>query len=281
MTELDSNLAPRILVVDGSKVTRKMIENCIRADVPGADVIACETAADAKKALETGEVTLITTALRLPDEDGVAFARYVREHAPQAFIPIIVVSGDVQDRLVNRSFTDDITDYFDKSLGFTALAAFIRGYVSTDNRVQGTVLYVEDSKVVAVATRRMMEKNGLSVLHKMSAEEAIDVISEARQSGQMVEASVVLSDVYLKGGLTGKDLLMKVRGDFAYTKTELPVLIMTGDDNPANQSALIKEGANDIVQKPIEERRLINKLRFQMTLAQNARRAVLASRTEA
>ena len=39
---------------------------------------------------------------------------------------------------------------------------------------------------------------------------------------------------------------------------------MTGDANPANQSDLLRHGANDLVQKPIEERLLVTKLLFQL-----------------
>jgi len=51
-------------------------------------------------------------------------------------------------------------------------------------------------------------------------------------------ADVVLSDVNLKGELTGGDLLARIRNQFRYGKGELPVLIMTGDDNPLNQAKL-------------------------------------------
>jgi DNA-binding response OmpR family regulator len=81
----------------------------------------------------------------------------------------------------------------------------------------------------------------------------------------------VLTDVSLKGDLSGGDLLDRVRNHFGYAKGELPVLIMTGDDNPANQSALLRAGANDLVHKPIEERLLITKLQFQLRVAQRSR----------
>jgi DNA-binding response OmpR family regulator len=42
---------------------------------------------------------------------------------------------------------------------------------------------------------------------------------------------------------------------------------MTGDGNPANQAALLKAGANDLVQKPIEERLLVTKVLFQLRVA--------------
>jgi len=270
-----SSETPRIMVVDGSKVVRKMIEALLVKDVPGVTVISCETGAEAKAALQDGIVDLVSTALRLPDMDGLELAHYVREHTPQAYIPIIVVSGDVNERLVNRSFGDDVTDYFDKSLGFAALTAFIRGYVAMDESGGGEVLYVEDSKVVAMATRRMLEKHGLSVIHVTSVEDAIAHLETAKAQGRIPGPDIVLTDVYLKGGLTGKDLLEQVRGEFGYVKAQLPILVMTGDDNPANQSALIRAGANDLVQKPIEERLLVTKLLFQLRVGRMMRQKVM------
>lgn len=271
-----SSETPRIMVVDGSKVVRKMIETLLVKDVPNVTVISCETGAEAKAALQEGVVDLVTTALRLPDMDGMELAHFVREHAPQAYIPIIVVSGDVQERLVNRSFTDDVTDYFDKSLGFAALTAFIRGYVCNDE-TGGEVLYVEDSKVVAMATRRMLEKNGLQVIHVPSVEDGIAHLETAMAQGRIPGPDVVLTDVYLKGGMTGADLLEHVRNVFDYGKAQLPILVMTGDDNPANQSALLRAGANDLVQKPIEERLLVTKVLFQLRVGRMMREKVAKS----
>ena len=256
---------PRIMVVDGSRVARKLIEQVLAKDVPGVTVISCETGEEAKAALQEGIVDLVTTALRLPDIDGLELAHYIREHAPQAYIPIIVVSGDAQERLVSRSFGDEVTDYFDKGLGFSALSAFIQGYVRPEPETGGEVLYVEDSKVVAMATRRMMEKHGLRVTHVISVEDALAHLDTAREQGNIPGPDVILTDVYLKSGLTGKDLLERLRGaEYGYGKGLLPILVMTGDDNPANQSALLKVGVNDLVQKPIEERLLITKLIFQL-----------------
>jgi CheY-like chemotaxis protein len=263
---------PRVMVVDGSKVVRRLIEQLLKADLPGVTVLSCETGAEAKQHLETGVVDLVTTALRLPDMDGLDLAKYVRENAPQAYIPIVIVSGDVNERLINRELSEYVTDYFDKSLGFNALSQFIRGYVRPEAQVGGEVLYVEDSRVVALATRRMLEKYGLIVNHVTSVEDAVALLETAMAQGRIPGADVVLSDVNLKGELTGGDLLERIRTEFGYAKGELPVLIMTGDDNPRNQAELLRAGANDLVQKPIEERLLITKLLFQMRVAQHLRK---------
>jgi CheY-like chemotaxis protein len=273
LTSHISSENPRVLVVDGSKVARKMIEQVLKTELPNASVSACENGAEAKAAMESGIVDLVTTSLHLPDMDGLELARHVREHSPQAYIPIIVVSGSVNERLENRGLSDDVTDYFDKSLGFNALATFIRGYVSEQEQASGTVLYVEDSRVVALATRRMLEKYGLSVTHVTSVEDALALLDTAKAQGQGAGADIVLTDVYLKGGLTGKELLELLRGQYGFTRGQLPILVMTADDNPKNQTALIRAGANDLVNKPVEEKILITKLMFQLRVSRHVRDA--------
>ena len=271
LTRHISSDEPRVLVVDGSRVVRQLIERVLKTELPNAVVIGCGTGAEALAQLSGGVIDLVTTALRLTDMDGMQLAHAIRESNSQAYIPIVVVSGDVQERLLDRSLDGTVTDYFDKSLGFDALAAFIRGYVRPVERVDGNVLYVEDSRVVALATRRMMEKCGFTVSHVVSVEAALELLEAARAEGRRPGYDLVLTDVSLKGDLSGGDLLDRVRHHFGYAKGELPVLIMTGDDNPANQSALLRAGANDLVHKPIEERLLITKLQFQLRVAQRSR----------
>ena len=98
------------------------------------------------------------------------------------------------------------------------------------------MLYVEDSRVVALATSRMLKKHDLEVLHVTNVEDAQALLETARVQGH-IGADVVLTDVSLKGDLTGADLLREIREDYGYGKGQLPVLVMTGDENPANQAA--------------------------------------------
>jgi len=255
--------APRLLVVDGSKLVRKLIGDVLQRELPNAQVIACDGLASARAALEDAPVDLVTTALVLPDGDGLALARAVREAGGQRYVPVIVVSGEVQSRLEERNLGDDVTDYFDKALGHSALAAFIRGYVLPDSVPGARLLYVEDSRVVAVATKRMFERQGMQVTHAISVEDALEQL-QAHRGNDDPGFDLVLTDVYLKGELNGRDLLERIRNDFGYGKRRLPVLVMTGDANRENQSQLLREGANDLVLKPTEERLLVTKALFQL-----------------
>ena len=85
--------APRVMVVDGSRLVRKLIGDTLLRELPNARVIDCGGLEEARGVLAEGEVDLVTTALVLPDGDGLALARVVRQAAGQAYVPVIVVSG--------------------------------------------------------------------------------------------------------------------------------------------------------------------------------------------
>lgn len=259
--------ATRVMVVDGSKLVRKLIADLLQRDLPGVEVIGCDSIEDAQQALAQGPVDLVTTSLTLRDGDGLALARMVREAAGQAYVPVIVVSGDAQQHLEQRRFTEYVTDYFDKALGHEALATFVRGYVQPQTIPGATILYIEDSRVVAEATKRMLERQQLNVLHVVSAEEAFTLLTAESLGRSRHRIDLVLTDVTLKGELSGRDVVQRVRVDFGYGKRRLPVLVMTGDGNPHNQTGLLQSGANDLVLKPIEERLLVTKVLFQLRLA--------------
>ena len=54
---------PRVMVVDGSKMVRKMIADVLKRELPGVEVIGCASVAGARKALGEGAVHLVTTSL--------------------------------------------------------------------------------------------------------------------------------------------------------------------------------------------------------------------------
>ncbi|MBJ6981728.1 response regulator [Luteimonas sp. MC1572] len=259
--------ALRVMVVDGSRLVRKLIGDVLRSELVDVDVVACGNLAEARAALDAAPIDLATTSLVLPDGDGQQLAELVRTAAGQRYVPVIVVSGNAQTHLEGRHFSDDITDYFDKSHGHHALAEFIRGYVQPQPIPGARVLYVEDSRTVALATSRMLKAQQMEVVHVVSAEAAIDWLRERHDAGEGPGADLVLTDVYLKGELSGHDVVHAIRGELGWSKRKLPVLVMTGDANPDNQTALLRDGANDLVLKPIEERLLVTKALFQLRLA--------------
>ena len=238
----------RIMIVDGSGLTREVLARALSDALDNVEVTACASASEALTRLREQRFDLVSTSLLLNDMDGLAFCREIRATKHNHYTPIVVISGDTDERLVHEGFAAGVTDYFDKSLGYRAFGNFIRAFFERHTRLVGRVLYVEDSPTSALATRRILERHGLEVVHTTSAEEALKLLRSKAHDFDMV-----ITDFYLKDAMTGGDLLYALRAHHPYSQQELPVLVITGNDEVKQQVSVFRAGANDFVNKPLIE----------------------------
>ena len=259
-----SSTPTRIMVVDGSTLTRSILTRILCQEIEDAEVEACATGEAALARMAEEKFDLVTTALLLPDMDGLDLSRKLRKSQRHHYTPIIVVSGDADDRLLREGFEAGVTDYFDKSKGYKAFGGFIKSFITRNSGLVGRILFVEDSKTAAAVTREMLERHGLHVDHHITAETALEAL-EGLHSG-ITEADsggydLIISDFYLKGKLTGGDLLHAVRAKMHLSQQELPLLVITGTDDYQTQVEVFHAGANDFVAKPIVEEILLARVR--------------------
>jgi len=247
-----------IMVVDGSGVTRQVLARSLLAEIPHAEVFACANAREAIDQLNKQKVDLITTALMLPDMDGLTLCREVRSSKDHSYTPVIVVSGDADTRLLREGFEAGVTDYFDKSKGYKAFGAFIRAFIQRNTGLMGRILYVEDSATAATVITKTLQKHGLGVTHVKTAEDALRLLEESQENSMF---DLVITDFYLQGTMTGGDLLHAIRAKFHYSQQEMPVLVLTSSDDQQTQVEVFHAGANDFVNKPLVEEILLARVR--------------------
>ncbi|HLA74947.1 MAG TPA: response regulator [Gammaproteobacteria bacterium] len=257
-----------IMVVDGSGVSRTLITRILRIEMGNAQITACASAQQALSYLDSAKYDLITTSLLLPDMDGLDLCRAIRQSNTHRFTPIIVVSGDANDRLLREGFAAGVTDYFDKSRGYAEFVEFVKALTLRNLGVVGRVLYVEDSPTAAEITRRIMEKHGLQVLHVTTGEQALDLLQGNIIDEDERQIDIVVTDFFLEGGMTGGDLLHAIRVNHHFSLQEMPVLIITAESNIKKQIELIHRGANDFVGKPLVEEILMARLRSLLLVKQ-------------
>ncbi len=261
----------RILVVDGSEVARTIIVRILNEEMPDTQISTCGTVQEACAWLERSHFDLITTALMLPDKDGLELSRYVRASSQHHYTPTIVVSGDADSRLLREGFAAGVTDYFDKSLGYRAFAEFIKDFMQRSNSgLVGRILYVEDSQLAATVLMRLMERHGLQIIHTTQAEDAIQMLRDTAPGGPREDEAfdIVITDFFLQGHLTGGDLLHAIRAKFHYSQQEMPVLVLTGSQADEKQVEVFQSGANDFVSKPIVEEVLMARIRSLLLIKQ-------------
>ena len=146
-----------ILVVDGSSVSREIISRILRDELENVDVLSCRSGEEAIEIMKERRVDLVTTALLLADMDGLSLSRSIRDTFQQPFIPVVVVSGDADARLLREGFEAGVTDYFDKSNGYKAFGGFIKGFLQRHAGLMGNILFVEDSKTAAAVITKILK----------------------------------------------------------------------------------------------------------------------------
>lgn len=255
----------RILVVDGSTVSRQILSRILRDEMTNIEVDSCKSGEDAVNKMKDTIYDLITTALLLPDMDGLELCRKIRNSSTSShqYTPVIVVSGDADERLLQEGFKAGVTDYFDKSNGYKAFGDFIKHFLQRNASLLGHVLFIEDSKTAAAVICKILEKHGLKVTHTDSAEMAMDMLEVQHDNEDIPDPfDLVITDFYLKGELTGGDLLYAIRARFHYSQQELPVLVITGNDDQKTQVEVFHAGGNDFVSKPILEEVIMARIRL-------------------
>jgi two-component system cell cycle response regulator len=267
---MKKNRATSIMVVDGSEVSRTIIARIINAEMTNTRITTCGSGEEALAHLNTEQFDLITTALMLPDMDGLDLTRKIRQTNTHHYTPVIVVSGDADSRLLREGFDAGVTDYFDKALGYQSFVEFIKAFTRRTSGLVGRVLYVEDSRTAAMITRHIMEKHGLKITHTTTAEHALDLLEKSLPGGPNEDESfdIVITDFYLKGKMTGGDLLHAVRTRLHHSHQEMPVLVVTVADNEEKQAEVFHAGANDFVTKPIVEEILMARIHSLLLIKQ-------------
>lgn len=105
------------------------------------------------------------------------------------------------------------------------------------------VLVVDDSRVIRVALQRILQGER-SVYEAGDGEQALEVLQQSPDIG------LVLTDLSMPG-IDGQDLLLRIRDGVDAVPADLPVVIVTGQENDAAASEGWRSlGANDVLMKP-------------------------------
>jgi signal transduction histidine kinase len=113
-----------------------------------------------------------------------------------------------------------------------------------------TVLLVEDEDAVRHACRRILERAGFHVLEASNGSQVLDELGEE-------PIDLLLTDVIMPGGLTGRDLAERLQRD----RPELRVLFMSGYTADAIATRGVLDPGISVVEKPFSSADLLGKVR--------------------
>lgn len=115
------NARARVLVVDDDPSVRAMLGEYLQGH--GFDVAEAANGVQMREEIRREPPAAVLLDIRLPGEDGLVLARYLREHHDLALI-MVTASGDVVDRIVGLELGAD--DYIAKPFDLRELLARLK-----------------------------------------------------------------------------------------------------------------------------------------------------------
>ena len=110
------------------------------------------------------------------------------------------------------------------------------------------ICFIDDSKTSAFVTKKMLKQHGYSVDHFVDAESALEALMDE-------DYALIITDLMISsdGGVNGDDLIRLVRFSGHPTKSQIPIVVVTGTGDENTLQDLIAVGANTVLQKPLND----------------------------
>lgn len=126
---------------------------------------------------------------------------------------------------------------------------------------KGHILVVDDDPVGRLLIRTALEQRGFEVSEADDGSTAQPLLESA------THFDLLLLDLMMEH-VDGKTVLRKVRGD--RSRESLPVVILTGSQNPEDERELLRIGADDYLRKPVDPAQLILRIEAALNRARSS-----------
>ena len=141
-------------------------------------------------------------------------------------------------------------DFIKRALGITRGTGTARRQQRVNARSGMRVLIVDDSSTVIATLRRMLEQNGYEVSEALDGEKGVDQATAD-------PPDLIFLDIILPG-INGFAALRQLRRD-ARTR-EVPVIMMSGNEQATEQFYAQRIGADDFMKKPFSRAELFSRI---------------------
>jgi CheY-like chemotaxis protein/HPt (histidine-containing phosphotransfer) domain-containing protein len=259
----------RILIVDDNATNREIVTRHARSWE--MDPVAVELPRAALELIENGEpFDVAVLDMMMPDMDGVALAREIRQHRSESELPLLLLTslGRLPQLQSEGAFSAQLAKPLKASQLYNTLLQLL-----TAGRSGEEVEPVTDGKRARSALRillaednAMNQKVALRLLEQLGYR--ADVASNGREAIEALERQpydVVLMDVQMPE-LDGLDATRQICERWP-EETRPHIVAMTANALPEDREACFAAGMNDYVAKPIRSEELVAALKRARPLA--------------
>jgi CheY-like chemotaxis protein len=220
-------------VVDDEAPARELLASYLDSEYR---TVLAESGKEAVKKAEQLRPDAITLDVMMPGGSGFETMIALRKNPETANIPIIIVSIVDQKQV---GFSLGAADYLIKPIRKTVLLETIRKHVPYQGDDDAAILLVDDDAGTLTLLAETLRAAGYETQSVRSGARALEVLSSKL-------ISAVLLDL-LMPGMDGFEVIRHVRQEA--TLKDLPILVMTGKSLTAEESVLLGQETQALLQK--------------------------------
>lgn len=216
----------------------------------GVDCDIYNSAEEALAADNNGGYAFILVSRYLGDSSGELFLhRYQEQYQLGDALTIMTTSDEVSDITSEANKAGFKVAFNTKDL--MSIQSFLTSVVNNRTLdLEGRILYVEDQKSVAAVTVSLFNNYQSEIDH-------VTNVADAENQFMLNDYDLVITDYYLTDNETGNDVINFVRNVDDVDKVHIPILVVSGEADPAKRTTFLRNGANDFIIKPYDADELI------------------------
>ncbi|MET0387455.1 MAG: response regulator, partial [Polyangiales bacterium] len=239
-----------VLVIESTQALGSLVARLIELADGTATVLTSDEDALGKLSVEPYDAVCFAASLRGKKGHGaIEFARRVRVRHPT--LPLLMLTSSTDDTLQRDAHAAGVTQVFLRG-DISGLAKYLELVAQRlrEQRLEGRVLLVEDSRTIARYVSTLLEEAGLEVEVRGSAREALQAFASQK-------FDVVVTDIVLPGAASGVVMVRELRSEHGAAGARVPVLVITSLDDSSRRLELIRSGVSDWMLKPVLAEELI------------------------
>ncbi|WP_457748011.1 GGDEF domain-containing response regulator [Sulfurimonas sp.] len=231
-------MSTRILVVEDNKTLAKLISNKLATSL-NTEVDVAYSLSEAKLFLARHKYFITLLDVNLPDAPNGEVVDYALKKGNH----VIVLSANIDKDFRHKMLQKNIIDYVNKS-GNNDIDYIIATIQRLKKNKAHKVLVVDDAMMFRKQMQRMLENMFFEVITVAHGEEALGML-QAKP-----DISLVITD-YNMPVMNGFELTLEIRK--TYSKDELCILALSGNEDDEISALFLKHGANDYIKKPFSK----------------------------
>ncbi len=239
----------KVLIVEPSNVYQLILQQLLEEQ--DCHSLFTKTGEEALKLAAVSNFDLICVAMELSDMSGAQLCQKTRDmEGHNQNISLVIITATEDNATLEYALKAGATEIFHRN-ELSKLSLFLkRNAFRNDYRqpIAGNILYVEDSPAQSALVIATLKQQGHTITHASRAEDALEAFTKTPYD-------LVLTDIFLKGSLTGLDIVKTIRNSKENNK--VPILAMSAVNDTQQKLDLLHSGANDYVEKPVIQEELI------------------------